>query len=219
MSGADRPAAGPIKRQVQFAGRLWDIRQGDSGGNHFEATNVVVDVHGRLFLGIARHAGRWTSAEITLTEPAGYGAYAIVVDSPLALARNVVLSFALRRDDEHELAIQLSPWWGRPSNAQFLVQEAESLPEGWLETFRLPEDRAPTEHELRWSPESVEFASYDAQPRLLRGRRLVHEARLALAVEPEGYRLAVGLWLFRGAPPGDGRDQRLWVREVAIKEL
>ncbi|HET7037351.1 MAG TPA: hypothetical protein VFI42_16820 [Thermomicrobiaceae bacterium] len=219
MSGAAPTPEEPIKRQVQFAGRLWDIRQGAGGGNHFEATNVVVDVHGRLFLGIARHAGQWTSAEIVLAEPAGYGEYAIVVDSPLTLPRNVVLSFALRRDDEHELAIQLSPWWGRPSNAQFLVQEAGNLPEGWLETFRLPAERAPTEHVLRWSPEGVEFASYDAQPRLLRGRRLVHEARLDLELPPDGYHLAVGLWLFRGEPPGDGRDQRLWVREVAVKEL
>jgi len=223
MTGADQPppADDPVKppRWIEFAGRRWDVCQQRDFGNYFEASNVVVDVHGRLFLGIARHAGQWTAAQIALGEPLAHAEYALLVESPLDFPNNVVLSFALRRDDEHEIAIQLSPWWGRPSNAQFRIEDPERLPDGFLDTFRLPTDRPLTSHHIRWSPTSLDFACYDARPRFLRGSRLLHEAQLDIAIPTEGYQLVVGFWLFRGDAPGDNRDQRLWVRDVAIEEL
>lgn len=210
----EQPAQPP--RQLTFAGRCWNVVTGEGRGNHFLPANVVVDARGRLFLGIARQSGRWTAAELELAEPAGYGEYGLTLDSPPGFPANVVLSFGLA-GMEWECAVQLSQWAGRPHNAQFVLQRADEAADDVLETFNIPSPVGPTRHRIQWTPERLTLGSYDGRSRFLRGPRPLHQARIEVALPADGARLRLGCWLYRGDPPADGRDQRVWVRDIQVR--
>src|SRR5262245_41494588 len=72
----------PPAPPLQFSGYEWEVRQrpSDRGGtNSYSAANASLDVDGALRLKVAQRDGRWTSAELRLTRPLGYGTYVFVV--------------------------------------------------------------------------------------------------------------------------------------------
>src|SRR4029077_8691108 len=77
--------AGPgstVSKTLSFSGYEWRVRDmpRDRGGtNVYDASNAWTDSDGALHLRIAKEAGHWTCAEVTLTRNFGYGTYSFVV--------------------------------------------------------------------------------------------------------------------------------------------
>ena len=70
------------KKILRFSGYEWDVREipSDRGGaNDYDAANAWTDAEGLLHLRLAQRDGRWTSAEVILTRPLGYGTYVFTV--------------------------------------------------------------------------------------------------------------------------------------------
>ncbi len=88
--GGDVAAVAIVKGQLsspsaslQFSGYEWRIRNAPSsrGGtsNRYDPGNAWTDESGALHLRIAKAAGEWTCAEVSLTRSLGYGTYAFTV--------------------------------------------------------------------------------------------------------------------------------------------
>ncbi len=152
----------PVSKTLSFSGYEWRIRDtpSDRGGmNLYDASNAWTDSDGALHLRIAKQAGHWTCAEVTLTRSFGYGTYSIVVQDTSHLESPVVFSmftwdYAGSDQNHREMDIEVSRW-GDPTskNAQYVVQP-----------FFIPENAsrfmAPSgvlTHYFRWEPGLATF--------------------------------------------------------------
>ncbi len=204
-------------RLVDFGGQRWEVR--DSGGarqgpgpNVFspDPRDVWVDAKG-LHLRIAKRGGAWTSSQVVLERPLGYGTYRFTVDGRFdRLDPQVVLGLFTWDDDEadahRELDVEISRWEDPlRSNAQFVVQPYDAL--GNLVRFELP-PLARSVHQFEWLPESAAFSSRTA------GGRILAEHTFARGVPHPGKEQAmINLWLIDGKPPRDGRLVEVVVRD------
>ena len=189
---------------LAFSGYEWRIREApsDRGGmNFYDPSNAWTDSDGALHLRIAKMAGHWTCAEVSLTRNLGYGTYSFVVRDTSQLEPPVVLSMFTwdygGTDQNHrEMDIEISKW-GDPSskNAQYVVQPF-FVPEN-ASRFRLP--AGVTEHAFRWEPGRASF-------RTVRGSevnnktRVVAEHVFTSGVPSPGIEtLRMNLYVFGGA--------------------
>jgi hypothetical protein len=147
---------------ISFSGYDWEVRRtpSDRGGpNDYDTDNAWIDGDGFLHLKLAQRGGRWTSAEITLTRPLGYGSYAIVVRDTSHLDPAAAFGF-FTWDDENvdqnhrELDIEISRW-GDPqiANAQYVVQPYYVAAN--VRRFVAPAGRLT--HAFRWEPGKASF--------------------------------------------------------------
>jgi hypothetical protein len=163
VNGRGSYVDGPETR-LQFSGYDWDVRRRGSdrgGANEYSAENASVDADGALRLKLVQRAQRWTSAEVSLTRPLGYGTYVFVVRdiSPLDPAAALEL-FTFdengRGEQFREMNIEIrhgdqpDAWGG-----QFVLQP-NYLP-GNLRRFSLPAGLV--SHTMRWEPGVVAFKS------------------------------------------------------------
>jgi hypothetical protein len=104
---------------IEFAGYTWEVRQGGGGPgpNRWDARNVNVDADGALHLRVSRLDGRWTSAEVTMTQSLGFGSYQFQVQGrPDLLDRNLVLGLfnytlpEIGPDGTNEIDIEFAQW-------------------------------------------------------------------------------------------------------------
>ena len=200
----------PAKR-IAFSGYDWVVRQTPSsrgGANDYDPANVWTDSSGALHLRLRRQAEKWTSAELSLTRPLGYGTYAFVVRDSSVLDPAAVLSF-LTWDDEgaeqnhRELDIEISRW-GDPSiaNAQYVVQPYYVA----ANVFRFTTPEGRVTHSFRWEPGRASFRSHagdlareDAPP------VAAHTFTSSIPV-PGDERVGINLYYFRYAARPPERD-------------
>src|SRR5712671_2628322 len=108
-----------LSQTIWFSGYNWVIRsgQGAPGANTWVADNIWVDRHGHVHLKLSYHDGKWTSAEIIMTQRLGFGRYQFwVVGRIDRLDKNVVLGFFnyptpdVGPDGTNEIDIEFAMW-------------------------------------------------------------------------------------------------------------
>jgi hypothetical protein len=162
--------ATPVPKRLRFSGYEWDVHQlpSDSGGvlHANLASDAWTDASGRLHLRIAREAGAWTCAEISLLRSLGYGSYSFVVRGASNLEPGTVLGMFTWDDQEagqnhREIDIELSRW-GDPAikNAQFVVQPYHVA----ANVFRFNTPAAALTHSFHSEPGRVSFKTVSAAP-------------------------------------------------------
>ena len=206
-------------RTVQFSGYTWQVKSSSGlvgpGPNAFSdsTSNVWVDGRGRLHLKLTYSKGRWRCAEVINTQSLGRGRYTFELDSPVhALDPNVVLGLFTWSDEpayaNRELDIEFSRWGNAadPTNGQFVVQPYAGA--GHLRRIIQPAAASST-HSIDWQAGSVAFASSSATPSSW--------SYAGRDVPPPGSEHArMNLWLYRGAPPTDGRAVEVVVKRFSF---
>ena len=190
-------------KTLVFSGYEWRIRDAPSdrgGKNFYDPNNAWADSEGALHLRIAKSAGQWTCAEVTLTRNLGYGTYSFVVRDTSQLEPPVVLSMFTwdygGSDQNHrEMDIEISKW-GDPTskNAQYVVQPF-FVPEN-ASRFSLPPGLMT--HSLRWEPGRVSFKT--VRESSSRSARVVAEHSFTSGVPAAGIEtVRMNLYVFGGA--------------------
>lgn len=209
----------PGGRRLDFAGRSWRVKGPGyygPGPNVFsdDPASVWVDAAG-LHLTLARRNGTWTSTEVTLADPLGYGDYVVTTVGPLEnLDLRAVLGIFLWRygpcwsdaylwwNPYDEIDIEYGRW-GQASReiGQFVAQPYDYP--GNLSRFDATFDAAlPTSHAMRWLPDRVEY-------RVWRGGPSDESAATTIRAwtytgphipRPEEPRLHLNLWRLEGSP-------------------
>jgi hypothetical protein len=214
--GKPRP---PADTTISFAGYDWNVKSSSSrlgpGPNYFDARNVAVDESGDLHLKVQKRRGKWTTAEVILSRPLGYGTYSFEVASALdGLDPNVVLGLFTWSDDpaqnHREIDVEFSRF-GDPSspvNAHYVVQPYWVA--GNVHRWTIGAE-VPTRHQFRWTPGQVEFTSlssgFQLQTWTLAGPD-VPEAGDAAA--------RMNFWLLGGNAPMDGRADEVVVSDFSF---
>ena len=116
-AGADTLAP----KVLTFSGYEWQVRQipSDRGGqNDYDPANAWTDAEGLLHLRLANRDGHWTSAEVILTRPLGYGTYAFTVRDtstldPAAAFGMITWDEGALDQNHRELDIEISQWGDR----------------------------------------------------------------------------------------------------------
>lgn len=193
-------------RCVRFAGYDWIVKAATRtapGPNRFSDSdeNVRIDAGG-LRLRLIRREGVWTSSEVMLARPLGYGRYEFVTTTRLdRLDLNVVFAFFTYNYPDpafghREIDIEFSPRLGGGAGARFTVQ---------ADTENGRDVRAPdttlTTHVIDWGPGRVTFVS-GAETWTYTGTAVP---------PPGGEHLRINLWLFGGAPPTNGAEAEVVV--------
>jgi hypothetical protein len=177
------------------------------------AANVWVDALGRLHLKLTYAKGRWRCAEVINTESLGRGRYTFELDSRVdALDPNVVLGLFTWSDDpayaNRELDIEFSRWGNAadPTNGQYVVQPYDGS--GHLQRIAQPA-ASPSTHSFDWQAGAVTFSSATAAPSPW--------TYTGADVPPPGTEHArMNLWLYRGAPPADGKSVEVVVKSFSF---
>ena len=213
-----RPAAPP--GIVTFDGYPWTVKASPSpigpGPNLFAADGPRVDASGALHLRIMDTASGWESSEVVLGPTLGYGTYRWALRGPVStLDPNVVLGLftydssdtsSSNREIDFE-ASRLGDVWAT-SNAQFVVQPW-STP-GNLRQFTLAQGLVTTVS-WTWLPGQVTFS---AQVTKADGRTLPTQSwtsRSSSVPDSSTEQVHMNLWLFRGAPPSNGKPVSITV--------
>jgi hypothetical protein len=149
---------------LQFSGYEWDVRQrvSDRGGrNMYSAANASVDADGALRLKLVQSENDWTSAEVCLTRPLGYGTYVFIVRDMAAVdpaARLGLFTYDANSRADHFREMNIDLWHGGEASTlggQFVLQP-NYLP-GNLHRFSVPGGRV--SHTMRWEPGVAAFKS------------------------------------------------------------
>ena len=155
----------PAQKTIHFSGYDWVVRGAgsDRGGepNNYDLENVWLDENGFMHLRTANRNGKWSCAEVGLTQSLGYGTYKFVVQDTARLSPSAVVGLFVwddirSGDFRNEFDIELSRW-GDPKNwnAQYVVQPFY-VPEN-ISRFNLPP--GPVTHSFRWEPGKTTFKS------------------------------------------------------------
>jgi hypothetical protein len=165
---------------LQFSGYEWRVRNAPSDRgdtpNIYDPANAWTDASGALHLRIARQAGQWTCAEVTLTRSFGYGTYSFVVRDTSQLEPAVVFAmftwdYAGGDQNNREMDIEISRW-GDPAskNAQYEIQPFY-VPAN-VARFKIPPGLLV--HSFQWGPGRVSFKSIEGSA-IVDGSRIVGE--------------------------------------------
>jgi hypothetical protein len=151
-------------KTLMFSGYEWNVRQipSERGGlNDYDPANAWTDPEGHLHLEIAQRGGKWTSAEVSLARPLGYGTYLFVVRDVSRLDPVAALGLYTWDDlgaeqNHRELDVEISRW-GDPQikNAQYVVQPYYLAAN--VARFAAPPGRLT--HAFRWQPGQVTFTT------------------------------------------------------------
>jgi hypothetical protein len=207
--------ASRLGRTIAFSGYTWQVKSSADmvgpGPNRFSDSpaNVWVDTLGRLHLKLTRSKGRWYCAEVVNTQSLGHGRYLFELDSPVdALDPNVVLGLFTWSDDpsfnNREMDIELSRWGNAAdaTNGQYVVQPYDRA--GNLQRITQRHVSSST-LSFDWQTNAVAFAASAAGPSSW--------TYAGSDVPPPGSeRARMNLWLYRGAPPANGKSVEIVVR-------
>ena len=163
VKGVGSPQLAPTK-PIQFSGYEWRVRTiaSDWGGlnNLYDGDNAWTDASGALHLRIKKKTGRWSCADLALTQSLGYGTYIVVVRDTSHLEPAAVLSmstFDEEGGDQHyrEMDVEVGRLGDatNKNNAQYVVQP-----------FYIPGNVAPftappgtLTHSMQWESGRVSF--------------------------------------------------------------
>ena len=211
--------ASQVVRTLEFSGYTWEVKaSGDvvgPGPNRFSDSpaNVWLDSRGRLHLKLTRSKGRWSCAEVINTQSLGRGRYTFELDSRVdALDPNAVLGLFTWSDDpaygNRELDIEFSRWGNAadPTNGQYVVQPYDRS--GHLQRVTQQPVSSSTQS-FDWQANAVAFGASAATP-----SAWVYSG---LDVPPPGSEhVRMNLWLYRGAPPANGKSVEVVVKRFTF---
>ena len=163
INGVGTPQLAPTV-PLQFSGYEWRVRTiaSDWGGlnNLYDADNVWTDASGALHLRIKKKAGRWSCADLALTQSLGYGTYSVVVRDTTHLEPAAVLSmstFDEEGGDQHyrEMDVEMGRLGDATNkkNAQYVIQPFY-IP-GNVAPFRTPSGTLT--HSMHWESGRASF--------------------------------------------------------------
>jgi hypothetical protein len=209
----------PGGRRIAWSGRTWRVKGPGvyaPGPNFYgdSPSSSWVDIQGRLHLTI-QDLGRWTSSEVAVEEPLGYGDYIFTTIGRLdAWQPNVVLGLFLWQyapcydpangwwNPYNEIDVEFSRW-GDPSAAvgQFAAQPFD-LPGNLYRFDATFADDERTSHAFRWLPDRVEFRSWRGGPDFEPPGSGIATWTYAgpQLPRPEQPRVHINLWYAGGAP-------------------
>jgi hypothetical protein len=152
----------PPSPAISFSGYEWRVRDAPSdrgGHNLYDPRNAWTDDKGALHLRIAKAAGKWTCAEVTLTRNLGYGTYSFVARDisrlePAAVFGMFTWDYAGTDQNHREMDIEISRW-GDPAseNAQYVVQPFDIA----RNVFRFTAPPGLITNSFQWEPGRVSF--------------------------------------------------------------
>jgi len=205
-------------RVIKFSGYEWQVKTSRGnvgpGPNLFGSESVKVDPQGYLHLAILPSGRRWICSEVISKRSFGFGEYRFVIRDIAKLDGNAVFGMFLwdtTASQQHfrEVDIEISRWGETKPNAQFVIQPYVR-PEN-LVRFELPSGRA--ELSFKWTPGRLLC-------RARVGGKLVREYLFTKGVpEPGQENARLNNWLFRAAPPSDGKTVEVIVESFKFLPL
>ena len=207
------------RRTLSFSGDQWEVKRSESpvgpGPNYFSDSdeNVWLDRQGKLHLKISGRDGRWFCSEVVSRRSFGYGRYVFHLASRIdQLDKNVVVGL-FTWDDEpeyfhREIDIEFAKWgeWAE-NNAQYTTWPATKP--GKYHPFKVQlKDRYST-HLFNWRPEKISFRSLQGHSVTPPDDSYIVGSWVYAGedIPPPGNENArINLWLFKGAPPSDGKE-------------
>lgn len=215
------------ERFISFSGYQWAVAKVSKnkkyGGPFYYSDskdNVWVDKKGRLHLKITQRDGKWYVAKVTLLNSYSHGKYIFQVDSRIDnFDKNVVAGLFAYRNDTEEIDIEFSKW-SKDGNmdSQFAIQPS-SKPENKKRYFLNYSGKKST-HWFNWQPDRIDFASYRGHSLNIPAPRKVMQTwtYTGADIPPDLDELAkINLWLFRGRPPSDGKEQEIIFSSFSIQ--
>lgn len=199
VKGIGEPQLAPTK-PLQFSGYEWRVRTiaSDWGGlnNLYDGDNAWTDASGALHLRIKKKAGRWSCADLALTQSLGYGTYIVVVRDTAHLEPAAVLSmstFDEEGGDQHyrEMDVEMGRLGDATNNknAQYVIQP-----------FYVPGNVAPwtappgtLSHSMHWESGRVSFKTVRGSS-MHSGAPVVSEHVFTLGVPSRGQEVLVLLF-------------------------
>jgi len=191
-----------IRRTIMFSGYEWEVRQTPSdrgGANDYDPANAWVDGQGCLHLKIAQHDGKWTSAEVSMMRPLGYGTYVFVVRDVAHVDPAAALGLFTWDDqgaeqNHRELDVEISRW-GDPAikNAQYVVQPYYMAAN--VARFVAPPGRLT--HSFRWEPGHVTFATVPGAGAPAQGSMVARHEFTSGVPTPGNETVRMNLYYFR----------------------
>jgi len=196
VKGVGSPQLAPTK-PLQFSGYQWQVRTiaSDWGGlnNLYDGDNAWTDASGALHLRIKKKAGRWSCADLALTQSLGYGTYTVVVRDTTHLEPAAVLSmstFDEEGGDHHyrEMDVEMGRLGdaAKKNNAQYVIQP-----------FYVPGNVAPftappgtLSHSMHWESGRVSFKTVRGSS-LYSGAAVVSEHVFTSGVPSRGKEVVV----------------------------
>jgi hypothetical protein len=221
----------PPASTLYFAGLEWTVKDGFSGPgpNRWSRQNVCVDGPGRLHLRLTDEDGVWKTSEIYTREGFGLGTYQFEIIGELdRLDPNVVVGlFAYPSEDTgpdgtKEIDVEFTRW-GSPQQpyGNYTVWPVE--PGGPPLTVHFEESLSGTHSTHRFTRyhDRVVFESFHGhltteQARFQAGTFAVTDPAY---ISPDPLHVHLDLWLYRGQPPGDGREIEIIISDFTYTPL
>jgi hypothetical protein len=200
---------------LSFAGRSWAVKSSSTpvgpGPNVFDPKGPYVDSSGNLHLRIVKTSSGWEASEVVLNRSTGYGTYHWTIKGPVAtIDPSVVLGLftydsSSSSESNRELDIEISRFGSASSttNSQYVVQPYTTA--GNRVRFRIPEGGADTVMSLVWKPGSVTFSGDTVDPDGTTRKLRSWTNRSSSVPNSSTQQVYMNLWLFRGAPPTNGK--------------
>ncbi len=201
---------------VRFAGLTWQVRDdfGGPGPNHWSSSLVRVDLKGRLHLRVAKVDGKWSSAELYLAKPMGYGLYTFHVQGPIDhLDKNIVLGLfnyttpSIGPDGTNEIDIELAHWgMQKYPPVNFTVYPSVVRPDNGHKEFVYPFPISDSYFSFEWSAKAVAFRAFTkpgVQPYVSWTFAPKNDARKRIPQSP--IPVHINFWMFHGHAPSDGK--------------
>ena len=159
------PATTTPVKTIHFSGYDWKVRTASSnrggGISLYDPDNAWTDESGALHLRIKTTPGKWSCAEVNLTQSLGYGTYRFTPRDTSFLEPAAVVSMFTWDDtgpeqNHREFGIELARW-GDPTNknAQFVVQPYY-VP---ANVSRFMTVAGPVTYSARWEPGKLSFVA------------------------------------------------------------
>lgn len=208
-------------KTLSFSGLEWTVRAngyGAPGKNYWRGDNVWVDESGRLHLKIRKIGGRWTCAELWTNEKFLYGRYSFKVIGRIdRLDKNVVFGLfnfpsEAAKEGRGEIDVEFARWGNALNGGGNYTVWSDKTP-GAFNTknfsFELFGDY--TSHGYTRTPQSVFFQSFHGHDETNEIYRWTHAGA---DVSKTPMPIYLNFWLYRGMPPGDGREAEIIISEV-----
>lgn len=205
---------------LSFAGYTWDVRSGGGGPgpNTWDPRNAWVDDAGALHLLVTQRDGRWTAAEVTLTERLGFGTYQFQLQGrPDLLDRNLVLGLFNYPDSDqggdgtNEIDIEYAQWGqAAADHGNWTIYPAVAGPKPLEKTFPIHLNGDRTTHRFTWSPTGVRFVALHGTQDIGSEQNPIDITSFTprkpqRRIPQQALPVHLNLWLFKGRQPTDGQ--------------